>query len=322
MVLDSLTLETETLGDQVKILYNSSVTNYQSSGSEWSDKPITVTLSDGTELTTDLVIGADGFRSGLRQSMKGQRYMTFDYEKMAIVATLLISENEANVTAWQRFLPTGPVALLPLSNQLSSLVWSTDKEEARRLLDLPTEAFVDALNQALWSDVDRNSLAEQVTQRVSDVVTGFLQDTGAEESVRQLPPSIVDVQGQRAAFPLATGHAVCYVDNRMALIGDAAHRVHPMAGQGVNLGFGDVQLLTRVLENAVSHGADIGSPLYLRDYQSGRLRHNLPVMATIHGLHFLYGSTWTPAVLARSLGVNILDKLPHVKRIISSRAAV
>jgi len=123
VVLDSLTLETETLGDQVKILYNSSVTNYQSSGSEWSDKPITVTLSDGTELTTDLVIGADGFRSGLRQSMKGQRYMTFDYEKMAIVATLLISENEANVTAWQRFLPTGPVALLPVSAiQMTSVI--------------------------------------------------------------------------------------------------------------------------------------------------------------------------------------------------------
>ena len=95
-----------------------------------------------------------------------------------------------------------------------------------------------------------------------------------------------------------------------------------MAGQGVNLGLGDVALLTQVINRAVSNGADFGSMLYLKEYEAGRLRHNVPVMATIHGLHHLYTSTWTPFVMARSVGFTVLDKFPAVKNFITKRASV
>ena len=103
---------------------------------------------------------------------------------------------------------------------------------------------------------------------------------------------------------------------------DAAHRVHPMAGQGANLGFGDVATLTDVIVQAVANGADIGSTVYLDEYQSSRLQHNIPVMASIHGLHFLYNTTWTPFVLLRSVGFNLLDALPSIKQLISRRANI
>jgi len=103
---------------------------------------------------------------------------------------------------------------------------------------------------------------------------------------------------------------------------DAAHRVHPMAGQGVNLGFGDVATLTNVICEAISNGADVGSSVYLNQYQSIRQQHNIPVMASIHGLHFLYNTTWTPFVMLRSIGFNLLDGLPTIKQLISQRASM
>lgn len=172
------------------------------------------------------------------------------------------------------------------------------------------------------------------------------QENQDESSVRQLPPSVVQLQSRPAAFPLAFGHAVDYVSpGRAVLIGykliidinvakvnrhfipsfdcsDAAHRVHPLAGQGVNLGFGDVEELTRVIEDAISGGSDIGSLLYLKKYQSARQRHNLPVMGAIHGLHLLYGTTWTPLVMLRSIGFNVFDAIPSVKRLIRKTASV
>lgn len=102
---------------------------------------------------------------------------------------------------------------------------------------------------------------------------------------------------------------------------DAAHRVHPLAGQGVNLGFGDVIALKDVICEAIHNGSDPGNLLYLKQYQSRRQLHNLPVMATIHGLHLLYGTTWTPLVTMRSIGLNIFDSLSAVKKVITQRAS-
>ena len=95
-----------------------------------------------------------------------------------------------------------------------------------------------------------------------------------------------------------------------------------MAGQGVNLGFGDVVELTSVINEAISNGSDIGSLLYLKQYQSVRQKHNLPIMAAIHGLHFLYGTTWTPLVALRSVGFNVFDSLPFVKRLITEKVSI
>ena len=107
----------------------------------------------------------------------------------------------------------------------------------------------------------------------------------------------------------------------LSIYRDAAHRVHPLAGQGVNLGFGDVVTLKDVICKAINNGSDPGSLLYLKEYQSKRQLHNLPVMAAIHGLHLLYGTTWTPLVTMRSIGLNIFDSLSSVKQIITQRAS-
>jgi len=166
-------------------------------------------------------------------------------------------------------------------------------------------------------------LAQNVSERVFDFMRQINVNFSYNScSVRQLPPSVIDIEGPRAAFPLGLGHAVDYVSERAALIGDAAHRVHPMAGQGVNLGFGDVATLTNVICEAISNGADVGSSVYLNQYQSIRQQHNIPVMASIHGLHFLYNTTWTPFVMLRSIGFNLLDGLPTIKQLISQRASM
>lgn len=103
---------------------------------------------------------------------------------------------------------------------------------------------------------------------------------------------------------------------------DAAHRVHPLAGQGVNLGFGDVTELTCVINEAIGNGMDIGSSICLKQYQSSRQQHNVAIMAAIHGFHLLYRTTWTPLVVLRSVGFNLVDSLPLVKRLITKAVAI
>ncbi|MPC35587.1 Ubiquinone biosynthesis monooxygenase COQ6, mitochondrial [Portunus trituberculatus] len=154
-----------------------------------------------------------------------------------------------------------------LSDDHSSLVWSTTREQATHLLQLSDEDFTEALNRAIWDD-------SEVDSRVKSIHTAWLKvlETmvpGESAETRQLPPSIARVlPGTRGGFPLGLGHAVHYITPRVALIGvlikviddrDAAHRVHPLAGQGVNLGFGDVATLTHCLENSVLLGAELGT---------------------------------------------------------------
>ncbi|EFX69092.1 hypothetical protein DAPPUDRAFT_217996 [Daphnia pulex] len=320
LVQDSLMKELDKI-EQVEVQYKTKVTNYRLPKN--ADELVQVTLEDGSCLTTDLIIGADGFNSGLRQTIKTQ-YISYDYNQMAVVATLRISEGDENVTAWQRFLPTGPIALLPLNNEFSSLVWSTDKITAKSLLDLPPDVFTDRINQALWNNDDRNPMVQNVSERIFQMLKVCRVNSleGSASDIRQLPPSVVEIKGRQAAFPLGLGHAVDYISNKAVLIGDAAHRVHPLAGQGVNLGFGDVIALNDAICEAVNNGADHGSSLYLKQYQSNRQMRNLPVMASVHGLHLLYGTTWTPLVMLRSIGLNVFDSLSSVKSFFTQRASV
>ncbi|KAK0096953.1 hypothetical protein PV326_003755 [Microctonus aethiopoides] len=264
------------------------------------------------------IIGADGVNSRVRQSMKLQ-YLKWNYDQMGIVATVKLSEPTENVVAWQRFLPTGPVALLPLTDSLSSLVWSMTTEEAKRLLKVSEEEFVDALNDALWKVYPKNGIVESGMAALQQLLEQFSLQTGVS---RQLQPSISNiVEGSRAAFPLGFGHSTSYVANGVALIGDAAHRVHPLAGQGVNLGFGDVTVLVQVLEEAVRSGSILGDTIHLTKYETLRQRHNVPTMLAIDALHRLYKGTAAPVVLARSLGLQLVNALGPVKKILMDHAA-
>ncbi|MCL4125296.1 UNVERIFIED_CONTAM: hypothetical protein GTU68_057684, partial [Idotea baltica] len=131
---------------------------------------------------------------------------------------------------------------------------------------------------------------------------------------RYLPPSIAGViPRSRASFPLGLGHAAQYVAPRVALIGDAAHRTHPLAGQGVNLGFGDVVCLRDSVQDSVRLGCDVGELSALRRYESVRQRHNASSLAAIHALFRLYSTHFAPIVLLRSIGLSTIDAIGPIK---------
>ncbi|KAI1720492.1 FAD binding domain-containing protein [Ditylenchus destructor] len=280
-----------------------------------------VSLSDGSVIKASLVIGADGMKSCVRQSM-GVDIHSHDYEQMAIVCTLQVSLNNHSGIAWQRFTPLGPIALLPLSNDLCSLVWTTSTDDARRLLNLPVEEFVAELGHYIFTDSSQNSLTNS-SLRAIDKIFGLLPFRPPTKPKLQ-PPHIDRLQfgSKREAFPLAYSYARDYVTSRAALIGDAAHRIHPLAGQGVNLGWFDVATLTSQLENAVREGADIGSLTYLREYDTQSQRHNSPVQAAVDALNRLYRTDFGPMVFLRSIGLHSLDKLLPVKDLIVYRASM
>ncbi|XP_066551131.1 ubiquinone biosynthesis monooxygenase COQ6, mitochondrial isoform X1 [Amia ocellicauda] len=317
VVIAALTRQLESLSDQVKVQYRSRVVKYTwprpfqaPDAIPW----VQVELASGQKLQTKLLIGADGPNSMVR-SEAGIPTVKWNYNQSAVVAVLSLSEPTENNVAWQRFLPTGPIAMLPLSDNESSLVWSTSHQHAEELLGLDDETFLDAINSAFvslpWSNENHSELLETAGTLFRSALS-FLMPSGT--SARQLPPSVSGIgPNSRAMFPLGMGHASEYMRHRVALIGDAAHRVHPLAGQGVNLGFGDVACLTRLLSQAAFDGKDVGSTQHLLEYETERQRHNLPMMAAIDLMKRLYSTNTAPLVLLRTLGLQATNAVPPVK---------
>ncbi|XP_043475234.1 ubiquinone biosynthesis monooxygenase COQ6, mitochondrial [Leptopilina heterotoma] len=302
--------------ESVRVIYNSKVENI--SLPETSGDSSVVILQNGGNFCTKLLIGADGINSRVRQAM-GVQHVKWSYNQMGIVGTVELSEPTENIVAWQRFLPTGPIALLPLTKTLSSLVWSTSTEEAKKLLKLSDEAFVDNLNEALWKVYPKDGTVESGMKALQQILKNLQLETGVS---RQLQPSISGIiEESRAAFPLGFAHSVYYVKPGVALVGDAAHRVHPLGGQGLNLGLGDVMVLVQMLADATKNGALPGDMTYLKKYETARQRHNVPTMLAMDALHRLYKGTAAPIVLARSLGLQLTNAIPPLKRAIFRHAS-
>lgn len=278
------------------------------------DETPSVELKSGENLTCELLVGADGYNSTVRQAM-GSTNFTLSYNQMGVVATVALEEAGTNSIAWQRFLPTGPVALLPLNETLSSLVWSTTPEQAKELVKMEPQQFIDALNDAYYKQYKQDDLVKTALQGV-EAVLGKAIGGGA-----QYPPRVIDVVDKsRAAFPLGFGHVPQYVAKGTAIIGDAAHRIHPLAGQGVNLGFGDVKCLTDLLGEAAYRGSGLGDISHLLRYERERLRQNLPIMVGVHGLQRIYGTDFAPIVALRSVGLKITNAIPPLKKIFMQQA--
>ncbi|XP_062914615.1 ubiquinone biosynthesis monooxygenase COQ6, mitochondrial [Mobula hypostoma] len=313
VILMALSKQLAATADRVHVLYRSRAVKYtwpephQLPGSKpW----VQIELADGSKVETKLLIGADGPNSMVRQSANIQT-VQWKYDQSAVVATLHLAEPTDNNVAWQRFLVTGPIAMLPLSDNLSSLVWSTSHQHATDLLNVDEETFVDAINSAFWSNENHSEFVATANS-MWKTAFAFLMPSGT--SARQLPPSVARIDPKsRAMFPLGLGHATKYVGPRVALIGDAAHKVHPLAGQGVNLGFGDVTSLSQHLSEAAFNGKDLGSIEHLNAFETERQRHNLPIMAAIDMLKRLYSTKSTPMVLLRSLGLQATNALAPVK---------
>jgi ubiquinone biosynthesis UbiH/UbiF/VisC/COQ6 family hydroxylase len=247
---------------------------------------VTVRLADGAALTTRLLVGADGAESWVRDSL-GVQTSGHAYGQLAIVGHVA-SERPHARTAWQCFTPAGPVALLPLADGRSSIVWSCLEDAARELVALPAGEFNARLTAA----------------------TG--QVLGA-----------LELTTPRLTVPLAVRHTHRYTGERFALIGDAAHQIHPLAGQGINLGLQDVDALVGALATHLlgTPLADPGDMQVLRRYERERKGANLLTMAAMEGLHRVFTSESSALTQLAAAGLGVVDRLPVVKRVLMARAA-
>ncbi len=251
-----------------------------------------LSLSDGRRVDARLVVAADGGSSMMR-ALAGIRTREWDYQQTAIVTTVR-TELSHRQTAWQCFTPEGPVAFLPLSDPAGgvaescycSIVWSLNDDVVGDRLALDDAAFCRVLERAFETRLGRVLEAEQ-----------------------------------RFGHPLRQRHAVDYYRPGLALIGDAAHTIHPLAGQGMNLGFYDVQVLAQEMQRAVQRGYSVGEELLLRRYQRQRKVHNLGIMTGMEAFKRLFGTAAPWAITARSLGLNWTNRQRWLKRYFVEAAA-
>ncbi len=242
-------------------------------------------LADGRELSARLVVGADGAESWVR-GQAGIETVGWPYDQHAVVATITHSLSHQR-TAWQRFMPDGPLAFLPLPEEdKCSIVWSTSPEHAAELAEMEKSAFLDEL---------QNSFGDRLG-RMLEV-------------------------GPRGVFPLQLKHARAYCAPRLVLVGNAAHAIHPLAGQGLNLGVSDVAELAELLDTrAAERGGDIGDLALLRRYERARKGENLAVMGAMEGFKRLFGNDNGPLRLVRNLGLKLTNAATPVKNRIIRQA--
>lgn len=276
-----------------------------------------VELNDGKYLYARLVVGADGGRSQVR-SMAGFQTTGWDYKQHALICTVEV-ETE-NQTAWQRFLPNGPLALLPMGKKFFNIVWSTTPEKASELKGMTEDDFIKSVNNALVHDYGshpQSQFSEIINGRFK-WLTGELVPSISEPF--QTPPRIIGLSTARMSFPLSLMHASDYASNRVVLVGDAAHTVHPLAGQGVNLGFGDAATLARIINEGILTGADIGEISLLKKYERERKLVNLPMMAVLDGFQRIFSADFGPVNFLRAAAFNGVQILGPLKKQIISYA--
>jgi len=228
-------------------------------------------------LTARLVIAADGAHSAVRAALGIEAERT-EYCQSAIVTTVTAGAPHGN-TAYERFTDTGPLALLPLRTNECAVVWSAKEEEVQAILG--------------WSDQE---FLARLQDRFGDRLGTFTR------------------LGRRAAYPLGLTRVKEQVRERLALIGNAAHSVHPVAGQGFNLGLRDVAVMAEILTDALRNGEDIGGLTVLRRYADWRVRDNRVTAGFTNGLIRIFSNNAFPLTLARNAGLIAVDLLPGVKR--------
>ena len=237
---------------------------------------IRATLADGTDHATCLLVAADGARSRLRERA-GITCTSWTYGQSAIVITVA-HEREHHGRAEEHFLPAGPFAILPLKGRRASIVWTENAKEAARITALPDESFHAEL-----------------------------------ESRFGLHLGEIKVIGPRRAFPIGLAIARTFVADRLALVGDAAHVIHPIAGQGLNLGLRDVAALAESIVDAVRLGLDPGGPDVLARYERWRRFDTIAMGAATDGLNRLFSNRSDVLRLARDIGLGMVDRLPRLK---------
>ncbi|MBB3391312.1 2-octaprenyl-6-methoxyphenol hydroxylase [Rhizobium sp. BK275] len=253
-------------------------------GLKTGDANIEVSLSNGSTLQSRLLVACDGVRSRLRD-FAGIKTVTWDYGQSGIVTTVE-HERPHHGCAEEHFLPSGPFAILPLRNNRSSLVWTERTNDAARLVAADDLVFEEELERR------------------------FGHKLGA-----------LKVVGDKRAFPLGLTLARSFIAPRFALAGDAAHGIHPISGQGLNLGFKDVAALAETIVDADRLGLDIGAINILERYQSWRRFDTFRMGVTTDVLNRLFSNDMAPIRIARDFGLGIVDRLPGLKSFFIGQAA-
>jgi len=266
----------------IGLMPNARLEHLRHSGDDWL-----LTLVDGRQLRAPLVIAADGANSAVRR-LAGCATREWDYLHHAIV-TSVRCEQPHRRTAWQRFTDDGPLAFLPLDRQgdehWCSIVWSVTPEEAERLMALDDTAFCSALGEAFEHRLGR-----------------------------------VEHSDPRLCIPLRQRHAKRYVEPGLALIGDAAHTIHPLAGQGVNLGFLDAAVLAEVLLHAHARGERLADEKVLSRFERRRMPYNLGMMAAMEGFERLFQADPLPLRWLRNAGLRWVNQQPEAKALFVRQA--
>jgi len=243
-----------------------------------------VRLGDGTAMMTGLLVAADGARSRLRERA-GIATHGWSYGQSAIVTTVT-HERDHHGRAEEHFLPAGPFAILPLRRNRSSIVWTERTAEAERIVALADDDFHQELERRFGLQLGE-----------------------------------IAVCGPRRAHPLGLWVARSFIAARFALVGDAAHVIHPIAGQGLNMGLRDVAALTEAVVDAVRLGLDPGDAAVLQRYQSWRRFDTMTMSVSTDGLNRLFSNRSDVLRLARDIGLGMVDRLPGLKRMFIREAA-
>ncbi len=249
----------------------------------YAESQVVIELSNGEAVTAALLVGADGAHSKVR-TLAEIAVQKNDYSQKGLVA-VVTTEKAHQLTAWQRFMPSGPLAFLPLNEGQSSIVWTLPADKADYYLAMSDEAF----NVAITAAFD---------QRLGEV----------------------RVVSQRVAFPLMGQQAEHYIAEGIALVGDAAHTIHPLAGQGVNLGIKDAVALADIFSVAKKANKSPLGLKALRRYERARRGDNVITQKTMESFRLLFGNTFMPLQLARNMGLTAVNKLTPMKNEIMRRA--
>ncbi|MGA7681536.1 MAG: ubiquinone biosynthesis hydroxylase [Pseudolabrys sp.] len=253
-------------------------------GFENAGNGVDVSLADGEVISARLLVGADGAHSLIRERA-GIANHGWSYDQSAIVTTVA-HEREHNGRADEHFLPAGPFAILPLTGKRCSIVWTENTREAQRIVALPDDEFHKELEKRFGLQLGE-----------------------------------LKVIGPRRAFPLGLFTAGTFIGERLALIGDAAHIIHPIAGQGLNMGLRDVAALAEAIADAARLGLDPGGPDVLERYQRWRRFDTMTMGIATDGLNRLFSNHSDVLRLARDIGLGLVERMPALKRMFIREAA-
>jgi 2-octaprenyl-6-methoxyphenol hydroxylase len=275
-LIDALVARAEAHGIDLRA---TAVTSYEA-----GEAGVDVTLADGSVIAAGLLVAADGARSKLRERA-GIATHGWEYDQSGIVVTVA-HERDHHGRAEEHFLPAGPFAILPLTGNRSSLVWTERRAEAARLVALDEPAFHAELEQRFGLHLGE-----------------------------------IKVLDKPRAFPLGYFVARSFIAERLALVGDAAHVIHPIAGQGLNLGLKDIAALAEVVVDAARLGIDLGQADVLERYQRWRRFDTMAMGLTTNSLNLLFSNQSTLLRSVRDIGLGLVDRMPPVKEFFIRQAA-